>query len=864
MCVCVFAAPLGLCFYCTFLLVSSCTASSGEGPGPAAVSPHLLHKVLASGQSAQPPSLRRGSPQSCPAWGDRTDLPHSLFPLPLLPAARTMGGRVFLAFCVWLTLLGAETQDSRDCARWCPENSSCVNATACRCNPGFSSSSEIFTSPTEICDDINECVPPSKVSCGNSSDCRNTEGSYDCVCNPGYELVSGAKTFKNESENTCQDVDECQQNSRLCKSYGTCVNTHGSFTCQCLPGFKFKPEDPKLCTDVDECSSGLHQCDNSTVCFNTVGSYTCRCRPGWEPKHGIPNNQKDTVCKDMHFPTWTPPPGVHSQTLSQFFNKVQDLGRDFKTSSANVTIQSILKELDELLEAPGDLETLPRFQQHCVATHLLDGLEDVLRGLSKNLSIGLLNFSYPAGTEFSLEVQKQVDRNVTLRQNQATMQLHWNLAQKSGDPGPSVVGLVSVPGMGKLLAEAPLVSEPEKQVVLNETHQGLLPILLSDVISAFLSNNDTQNLSSPVTFTFSHRSVIPRRKVLCVFWEHGQNGCGHWATTGCSTMDTRDTSTICRCTHLSSFAVLMAPYDVQEEDPVLTIITYVGLSLSLLCLLLAALTFLLCKTIQNTSTSLHLQLSLCLFVAHLLFLVGIDQTESKVLCAIIAGALHYLYLAAFTWMLLEGLHLFLTARNLTVVNYSSINRLMKWIMFPVGYGVPAVTVAISAASRPHLYGTADRCWLHLDQGFIWGFLGPVCAIFSVNLVFFILVFWILKRKLSSLNSEVSTIQNTRMLAFKATAQLFILGCTWCLGFLQVGPAAQVVAYLFTIINSLQGFFIFLVYCLLSQQVQKQYQKWFREIVKSKSESETYTLSSKMGPDSKPSEGDVFPGQVKRK
>ncbi|XP_073882256.1 adhesion G protein-coupled receptor E2 isoform X4 [Macaca fascicularis] len=394
-----------------------------------------------------------------------------------------MGGRVFLAFCVWLTLLGAKTQDSRDCARWCPENSSCVNATACRCNPGFSSSSEIFTSPTEICDDINECVPPSKVSCGKSSDCRNTEGSYDCVCNPGYELVSGAKTFKNESENTCQDVDECQQNPRLCKSYGTCVNTLGSFTCQCLPGFKFKPEDPKLCTDVnectsgqnpchssthclnnvgsyqcrcrpgwqpipgspngpnntvcedvDECSSGLHQCDSSTICFNTVGLYTCRCRPGWEPKHGIPNNQKDTVCKDMHFPTWTPPPGVHSQTLSQFFNKVQDLGRDFKTRSAKVTIQSILKELDELLEAPGDLETLPRFQQHCVATHLLDGLEDVFRGLSKNLSIGLLNFSYPAGTEFSLEVQKQVDRNVTLRQNQATMQLHWNLAQKSGDP----------------------------------------------------------------------------------------------------------------------------------------------------------------------------------------------------------------------------------------------------------------------------------------------------------------------------------------------------------------------------------------------------------------------------------------------
>ena len=80
----------------------------------------------------------------------------------------------------------------------------------------------------------------------------------------------------------------------------------------------------------------------------------------------------------------------------------------------------------------------------------------------------------------------------------------------------------------------------------------------------------------------------------------------------------------------------------------------------------------------------------------------------QVLCAIIAGALHYLYLASFIWMLLEGLQLFLTARNLTVVSYSSVNRFMKKLVFPVGYGVPAVIVAISAASRPHLYGTPKR------------------------------------------------------------------------------------------------------------------------------------------------------------
>lgn len=58
----------------------------------------------------------------------------------------------------------------------------------------------------------------------------------------------------------------------------------------------------------------------------------------------------------------------------------------------------------------------------------------------------------------------------------------------------------------------------------------------------------------------------------------------------------------------------------------------------------------------------------------------------------------------------------------------------------------------------------------------------------------------------------------RMLTLKATAQLFILGCTWLLGLLQFGSAFRVMAYVFTITTSLQGVFLFLVYCVLNQRV----------------------------------------------
>uniref|UniRef100_UPI00063CF75E EGF-like module-containing mucin-like hormone receptor-like 2 n=1 Tax=Odobenus rosmarus divergens TaxID=9708 RepID=UPI00063CF75E len=491
-----------------------------------------------------------------------------------------------------LLSLGAAAQMSSDSTRYCPANSAVFNDISCRCSPGFiSSSGEIFYNGAERCEDINECAPPSLVSCGKFADCQNTEGSYHCTCSPGYEPASGARTFRNESENTCQDVDEC--------------------------------------------SSGQPTCHNSTVCINTVGSYKCRCHRGWEPKPRFQNNQPNTTCEEVSFPTWTPPPGIKSQRLSRFFKRIQDLHRDFKPASAQGTIQDLIQEVDELLETPGDLEALPRSEQHCVATNLLVGLEDVLRKLSQALPNDTLTFNASAGTGLCLKEQEQGHRNVTLSLNQVKMLLNWDVVYESGDSGPSVVGLVSTPGMGKLLAEARLVLESEKQAVLHGAHKGVLrgvsSVLVSDVISAFMSNRETQNLSSPITFIFSHHSMTPgpMQKVFCAFWDHTPDGYGHWSTTGCRMVATGDISTTCQCTHLSSFAVLLAHCDVQEEDTVLAVITYVGLGLSLLCLLLAALTFRLCKAIQNTSTSLHLQLSICLFLAHLLFLTAIDWTEIK-------------------------------------------------------------------------------------------------------------------------------------------------------------------------------------------------------------------------------------------
>nr|XP_023969487.2 adhesion G protein-coupled receptor E3-like isoform X3 [Chrysemys picta bellii] len=350
--------------------------------------------------------------------------------------------------------------------------------------------------------------------------------------------------------------------------------------------------------------------------------------------------------------------------------------------------------------------------------------------------------------------------------------------------------------------------------------------LNSRVVSGALGDGRHIHLSKPAHFTLQHKQAKKEdEESFCVYWKVVA-GSGSWSQDGCTAVDTNSTHTTCSCDHLSSFAVLTA-FTTETESYPLSIITYMGLTLSLLCLFLAILTFLLCRSIRNISTSLLLQLCLCLFLADLLFLIPVTRTGSPVACAVIAGLLHYLFLACFSWMFLEGLHLFLTVRNLKVMNYTSASLFKKRFMYPFGYGFPALVVAISAAVNPDGYGTSKHCWLSLDRGFRWSFLGPVCAIILINITFFALTLWILRNRLSSLNAGVSTLKNHRLLTFKAIAQLFVLGCTWSLGLLQVGPAATVMAYLFTIVNSLQGAFIFLVHCLLNRQVREEYRRWIK-------------------------------------
>ncbi|KAI8434520.1 hypothetical protein MSG28_012522 [Choristoneura fumiferana] len=115
-------------------------------------------------------------------------------------------------------------------------------------------------------DDLNECEVRPDICKGGR--CVNTDGSFRCECPDGYQLDATGLA--------CADTDECLVDPRICGN-GTCTNKPGEYECRCNQGFTQGPE--QTCVDIDECAEGLASC--SFRCHNTPGSFRCTCPYGY-------------------------------------------------------------------------------------------------------------------------------------------------------------------------------------------------------------------------------------------------------------------------------------------------------------------------------------------------------------------------------------------------------------------------------------------------------------------------------------------------------------------------------------------------------------------------------------------------------
>ena len=352
-------------------------------------------------------------------------------------------------------------------------------------------------------------------------------------------------------------------------------------------------------------------------------------------------------------------------------------------------------------------------------------------------------------------------------------------------------------------------------------------IVNSRVISASLGKGRHIQLPQPVTIRFQHLRQDNVSNPSCVFWDYTISG---WSDEGCRVLETNRTHTQCRCDHLTNFAVLMDLHSTpltSLHQRALTAITYAGCGLSIICLTLAFATFVIChRQLKSDRYTIHKNLCFSLLLAELVFLCGVNATHDRIVCGLVAGLLHLLFLCAFMWMLLEGFQLYV----MLVEVFESDKSRVKWY-YLIGYGVPVIIVAVSSVVDPFSYGTVDACWLRADNYFIFSFVGPVVVILLANFVFLGLAIWVMYRHQTTTavmkSKEQSRLTNAKAWIRGAFILIFLLGLTWTFGLLYLNESTVAMAYVFTVLNSLQGLFIFYFHCLQNEQVRKEVRKALR-------------------------------------
>ncbi|XP_041446245.1 adhesion G protein-coupled receptor L2 isoform X10 [Xenopus laevis] len=513
-------------------------------------------------------------------------------------------------------------------------------------------------------------------------------------------------------------------------------------------------------------------------------------------------------------------------SVGRSYNKLQK-----REKTCRAYLKAIVDTVDNLLrsDALQSWRDMNSSEQAHAATMLLDTLEEGAFVLADNLA---------EPTRVSMPTENIILEVAVLSTEGQVQELKFPQGSKGGNLiqlSANTVKQNSRNGLAKLVfilykSLGQFLSTENATIKLGADLAGRNTTIAvnSHVIAASINKESSRvYLTDPVFFTLEHTDPNNYFNANCSFWNYSERTMmGYWSTQGCRLVETNKTHTTCACSHLTNFAILMAHreivYNNNVQELLLTVITWVGIVISLVCLAICIFTFCFFRGLQSDRNTIHKNLCINLFVAEFLFLIGIDKTDYEIACPIFAGLLHFFFLAAFAWMCLEGVQLYLMLVEVFESEYSR-----KKYYYVAGYLFPATVVGVSAAIDYKSYGTEKACWLRIDNNFIWSFIGPVTFIILLNLVFLVITLCKMVKHSSTLKPDSSRLENIKSWVLGAFALLCLLGLTWSFGLLFVNEETVVMTYLFTVFNAFQGMFIFIFHCALQKKVRKEYSKCFR-------------------------------------
>ena len=143
-----------------------------------------------------------------------------------------------------------------------------------------------------------------------------------------------------------------------------------------------------------------------------------------------------------------------------------------------------------------------------------------------------------------------------------------------------------------------------------------------------------------------------------------------------------------------------------------------------------------------------------------------------------------------------------------------------------------ISVLVLCTTETWPYVSAHACWLAPGSTLIYLFATPISGMICINLVCFVFIVYKFKKVRSETESATQRASHKRDF-FIYLRLLSIMGLSWLFGFIANIPGFAWCSYIFVMVNSLQGAFIYFAFGL-SATVR---QMWCQKCKRSDSQSQ---------------------------
>ncbi|XP_057195401.1 adhesion G-protein coupled receptor G2 isoform X2 [Triplophysa rosa] len=487
-------------------------------------------------------------------------------------------------------------------------------------------------------------------------------------------------------------------------------------------------------------------------------------------------------------------------------------------------IDNLLKRKEERMKIPHDLFNIPNIKKSC--SRNFSGYVNYTRVEKKAINSVIQMSSQSqiySGEDLALSVVK-MDLNTTNQSVAVAAPLLF-------DQSTQIETWIPVEAFQDVSKEQPKVgivtySSDEQFTSLRNV------VLVSKVIRIEVPDRDIVNLAKrlAIHFPVNMTTVFKNFTISCQFFD--EKATNTWKTTGCNTTLINSSFVQCLCNHMTPFAVLLTELEIDQYHwKILSIISYIGCGLSAFFCGCSILSYIVDRNgRKEVSRSIHVSLSAALFLLNITFMLSewAATINQDGVCVFVAVAIHYSLLCCFTWMAIEALHLYLLlvrVFNIYIQHYMAKLSLIGW-------GVPAVVVVgllIPFATKP-FYGTKEMPFSDSGSSSKICWITEAYINYAVNISYLTLLFLFNTGILITVSKKICLLRKVdnrhhKMPAWKDVGTVLglmcLLGTTWGLVFFTSGYTNLPVLYLFCILNSLQGFYIFVWMCVTAKKNRKE-------------------------------------------